>query len=342
MKKNLVTVFLCLLLFAFAFYFYFELSPLESKSADKNQPELAKVLLVEGEVWIHRHGEASLQEEVAKATSSLKALDVLRTAPESRVRIEIGRDQFEVQSNTRLVIEPDSQKPEALWLTLLGGTIKALNAGPWNENLKIYRDGVMIGFEDLLYDPSQSLVDRQLMVKSPGTAANRYSAPGSSTEVIQAPSPELADNTRNKAKEDSTKPTSKTTVILVPTKDDEPLADSQHTSPPPKTRDARKNLPEIQATLSNELIHATLARQSGYFAKCYLNYILRTKDKNKKGTVLLNVRIENSGRVSDSQVAQSDFQDDLINRCVAEVVQRTAFRTFEGPVLQLEYPITLE
>lgn len=326
MKKNLVTAFLCLLLFGFAFYFYFELSPLESKRAEKVQPALAKIIQVEGEAWVHRHETANLQEEAVTESAVLRAQDVLRTTSESRVRIEVGRDQFEVQPNTKLVLEPDTQAAGALWLTLLSGTLKTVNAGPWDAQLKIFRDGVMISFEDLLYDPNQTLVDRQIMVTSPGHTGNQAQQLSTGAGTTKS-----ADH-----------PTGNAGVTLVPTKDDEPLADSQHITAPPKIRDARKNTAETQATLSNDLIHSTLAKQSGYFAKCYLNYILRTKDKNKKGTVLLSVRIENSGRVSDSHVTQSDFQDDLINRCVAEVVQRTQFRTFEGPVLQLDYPISLE
>jgi hypothetical protein len=57
----------------------------------------------------------------------------------------------------------------------------------------------------------------------------------------------------------------------------------------------------------------------------------------------LSFTIQSNGKVaSGSRIVRSAFEDATFNKCIAEVVERTTFRSFKGdPIAIAEFPITV-
>jgi hypothetical protein len=105
---------------------------------------------------------------------------------------------------------------------------------------------------------------------------------------------------------------------------------------------------ESSDILTNSDIVHQLRSQSGFFQRCYLNYLHRTEAKNDAlegvgGVVTLGFVIQSNGKVAEAKIVKSDFKDSTLHNCLTEVVERTVFRGFRGnPVPVLEFPIALQ
>jgi hypothetical protein len=100
--------------------------------------------------------------------------------------------------------------------------------------------------------------------------------------------------------------------------------------------------------LTNEDILRNLRAQTGFFQRCYLTFIHRSQSQSPQneaatGTVVVSFRIEPSGRIPEATIARSDFSDQILHRCITEVIERTRFKAFSSkPIPVLEFPITLQ
>lgn len=106
---------------------------------------------------------------------------------------------------------------------------------------------------------------------------------------------------------------------------------------------------ENSNVLTNEDIVRVLRGQSGFFQRCYLNFIHREQAGNdgktaaQTGAIVLGFVIQPAGKVTDAKIVRSDFADQTLKECVREVVDRTAFKGFTGkPVPVVEFPISLQ
>lgn len=99
--------------------------------------------------------------------------------------------------------------------------------------------------------------------------------------------------------------------------------------------------------LTNEDIVRQLRGQTGFFQRCYLSFINRARTRSETkataGNVVVSFNVQPNGRVVDVMVRRSDFKDEILNRCVTEVVERTRFKRFSGTIVPvLEFPIRLQ
>lgn len=93
-------------------------------------------------------------------------------------------------------------------------------------------------------------------------------------------------------------------------------------------------------TLSNEYIDETIATRQSQFQKCWLP---RLKDNpNLRGKVILQFEITRRGKVRDLRITDSSLNDETLQKCVMQVVERMTFRPFKGPEISLSYPLIFE
>jgi hypothetical protein len=129
-------------------------------------------------------------------------------------------------------------------------------------------------------------------------------------------------------------------VVVAPTLPAETPTPIQHPT-------ARLN-DETDATskdsLSNEEIRRAVGVQSGFYRRCYLNYLNRLKVEAPKGeTVTVGFIVANSGKIREAKIVRSTVNDDVLKKCVLETVERTPFRAFKAADIPvLEFPIELK
>ena len=111
----------------------------------------------------------------------------------------------------------------------------------------------------------------------------------------------------------------------------------EETSPIPT--DDPSETKEKMNSLSNELIRATLSKQSPSFQRCQLN-ALRSQ-KQSSGKILIGFTILPKGKTKDIKVLNSTL-DRNFNNCIVSVFSRTRFQSFSGPSIVLSYPVVFE
>lgn len=93
-------------------------------------------------------------------------------------------------------------------------------------------------------------------------------------------------------------------------------------------------------TLSNEYIDEMIASRQSQLQKCWLS---RLKDRpDLKGRITLQFEIGRRGKVRELRIVDTTVTDDVLQKCVLNVVERINFRSFKGPEISLSYPITFE
>lgn len=104
--------------------------------------------------------------------------------------------------------------------------------------------------------------------------------------------------------------------------------------------------PSNSASLSNDDINRSLRGQASFVKQCYLNFLSRnskTPPNKLRGTVILSFTILPNGRAVNGKIQKSPFEEQLLHRCLTEVIERTTFKPFRAdPIQILDYPITLE
>lgn len=94
------------------------------------------------------------------------------------------------------------------------------------------------------------------------------------------------------------------------------------------------------ATLTNEYIDETIAKNRDQFVKCQ-QYAIR-ENKSSKGQLLVGISIEPIGKMKDVRVLASDIENPELHDCIVKVLERTNFRQFNGPEIVRSYPLIFE
>lgn len=93
-------------------------------------------------------------------------------------------------------------------------------------------------------------------------------------------------------------------------------------------------------TLSNEYIDDSISRKQISLQKCWLSRVKNSPVH--KGRLVVQFEISRRGKVKDTKIIESDFNDETLHNCIIGVIQRINFRSFKGPEISLSYPIQLE
>lgn len=98
-----------------------------------------------------------------------------------------------------------------------------------------------------------------------------------------------------------------------------------------------------RTTVSQEEILNSMSIRIGQFRRCYLNLIQRSGNDKIKANVLISFMILSNGNVQDARVWKANVNDRLFLGCLAEVVERTRFRPFNGEAIRVdEFPLDFE
>ncbi len=265
--------------------------------------------MVSGEVEVHLPNSAAF-EPLTSVPAPLMSREVVQTKRTSEADIDFGNGvQIFLDENTRIVLRTDDAEPSLVNLTILDGNINLMDTTgnlDLTHLLKVYRDGREV-------NPLQAArkMVPVIRVGPIDTSKNTPPETGSSPVVIVA--------TRSAGQEEKS-------VV------DSNAPEPEHPS----------------ESLSNEEILRQFRAQSGFFQRCFLNYTSRLKTAKSDqttpmgGTVLVSFTIQPSGKVTNSKQVHSDFTDEIINKCVLEVIERTSFRTFNSQAIPVvEFPIEM-
>jgi hypothetical protein len=270
---------------------------------------IGEIQSVEGQV--ERRLPQSENMETVPGARPLFSQDLVLTQKSSSAVLVFTASQttLKLAENTRFIAELDSLKPGAIVGTLLDGNIQVLNSGRPGL-FRLFREGHEIALKDL---------ERNLVPILPGEGKN--------ASAQNAP---------------AVTPTPLNGLTISATLPEEPVGAAAQ---PPKTQVSEAVSNEI---LTNEDIVRQLRIQTGFFQRCYLNFIHRTQKPDsatvgQAGVVTVSFMIQSNGKVNETKVVRSDFKDTTLQNCITEVISRTVFRGFQGnPVPVLEFPISLQ
>lgn len=114
---------------------------------------------------------------------------------------------------------------------------------------------------------------------------------------------------------------------------------------PPKTLPKKNAGGNPSERLTNEEISRVLAGQGSRFQRCYLGFLQRraTDSTETTGKVVVAFELTTDGEVRGAKVVSSPFNDQTLNSCLLEVVNRARFPAFAGEKIVIsEFPITLQ
>lgn len=95
-----------------------------------------------------------------------------------------------------------------------------------------------------------------------------------------------------------------------------------------------------EAPLTEQEISQTMSNHRTSFFKCYTQ--LLQKDPTAKGDTSLSYTIQNSGKISQSEVTSTTLTTPEFKNCLLEVLRRIEFRTFSGPPISTLFPLKFE
>lgn len=94
--------------------------------------------------------------------------------------------------------------------------------------------------------------------------------------------------------------------------------------------------------LTNSEIEQVMTSNKNSFFKCYTQ--LLQKAPGSKGEVTLSFTIENSGKISVTEITAMslNFGNDDFKKCLIEVLKRIEFKKFKGPQIAAFFPLKFE
>ncbi len=212
--------------------------------------------------------------------------------------------ELELTENTEALFESwgDSKNQKVVYLTLLSGDYVLLNSGQ--------RGSLFV-------------------IKNKNIFAPEYRPKAATAPVIQ---------TKKEADPDSKK------VLQADKKEAEKKTDlpDKPDKEPKNLNRAGMGMPQKrqQESLDTQYIERILASRDQLFRRCRLTS-LRDK-KNNNGNLLYTFVIQTTGEVRGVRLLQSDIQNISLQNCVASVIERTKFKSFQGEDISLSYPIRFE
>lgn len=275
--------------------------------ADKNLKKIGEIQSVTGQV--ERRLPKSVKIETVPGPRSLHNQDLIITQNDSSAVLILGSSgtTLKLGENTRFIAELDPAHQDALIGTLLDGSAQVLNPGK-SDSFRLFRDGREIALENL----NRTLV--------PVIPAESQTPP-----AVQA--------------------TATPGLIITATRPDEPTG-SPRPAATPITSGEDENATSREVLTDQDIIRQ-LRGQTGFFQRCYLNYIHRNQKPGAEvgpgGTVIVSFVIQSNGKVTEAKIVRSDFKDSTLHNCINEVIGRTLFKGFKGnPIPVLEFPISLQ
>jgi hypothetical protein len=97
---------------------------------------------------------------------------------------------------------------------------------------------------------------------------------------------------------------------------------------------------EKNGLLTNQEIEDTVNNRQSQFQRCWTQRLRETPGLT--GRALLQFEITSRGKVQNVQVIESSLNDDLMVRCLVSVLERIAFREFDGGSVTLTFPLSFE
>lgn len=238
--------------------------------------------------------------------------EVLQTDQGEAVLTLNTQTQIKMIEATKFVVETDATRSDGLIGTILEGKVIILNPGA-EGRFRLFQQGREVALD-------------RAIVNAPNIVTPVKRAPISGLTVTATVANEIANETED-ALPDAATATGKATP--------DPAASTD--------------------VLTNEDIVRQLRGQTGFFQRCYLAYINRVRGDKASveggftaqaptaGTVGVSFKVQPNGRVSDAKLTRSDFKDEILHRCVIEVVERARFKPFTGETVPvLEFPIRLQ
>jgi TonB family protein len=128
--------------------------------------------------------------------------------------------------------------------------------------------------------------------------------------------------------EGSENSTSKTIELSLPPNPTELLAKPSTQSPS-----------DIQDQV-RRMISDRLERQKNHLFRCYSQLV--QKDKKAKGRLNIRFSVNNSGKVEDAFVTQSEIKDPPFQACLVQIIKRTDFQAFHGQTVSTFLPLRFE
>lgn len=269
-------------------------------------------------------GEVSSRPPLASGFQPIQAAkplynqELLLTGHASEAVFELKSGAvLRLHENARLVAELDASRTKAIVITLLDGQVSLVNAGA-EGLLRIFREGKEL--------------DLAALQGRTGSGPTSGSAP-----IISVSPPALSTPTEDEGQ-----------IFVASTPAETPEA-----SPSPSSADlepSSEKLPLVSETLTDDEIVTQLKKQTGFFQRCYLTFINRKQTTSgasqqtagASGVVIVGFTIQGSGRVKETRVVRSDFNDATLHKCILEVIERTPFRPFASDEIPVEeFPIAL-
>lgn len=93
-------------------------------------------------------------------------------------------------------------------------------------------------------------------------------------------------------------------------------------------------------TLSSRYIESVFAAKSAQLRRCQISSL---RDREVAiGRILYSFKINQTGKISDVKVLNATATSRLLQACVTEIIERTAFQKFRGDSISLSYPIDFQ
>lgn len=92
--------------------------------------------------------------------------------------------------------------------------------------------------------------------------------------------------------------------------------------------------------LSNQEIENTFSQYERQFQNCWVQRL--KENPNLKGKIVFRVTISSRGKMEETQLAQSDIQDNLMLQCLNSTLKRIHFREFQGDSIEILFPLEFE
>lgn len=327
----------------------------DSQQADlASAPEMTGAIIgqiqsVEGQVEIRPPRGTQFYPAVVQP---LVAEALIQTQAASAAVIEFqSGPTLRLLANSRLVAELDPTQEGTVHATLIAGEFTVLNPGT-SETFTISQNGVPIDYK------GGSIARKVPLIPVTDEAAAGGVTGGTANEELSEQENSNAEIVEKmEAEKESELATMPSTEL--PTLDPKSKATNQ-TKENAKD-ESREESSLLRSTLTNDDIRSQMKAQAGGFQKCYVSMVNRMSEaatasdtqtpdgaeraagELPRGEVLVSFKILASGKVEDSTVIRSPFQDELFDRCVVEALGRIRFRPFQGATIPVaEFPIVLE
>jgi len=112
----------------------------------------------------------------------------------------------------------------------------------------------------------------------------------------------------------------------------------------PKVSEIQKvpeTTPKTKSIVDEEQILENVRFSQSFFEKCFISHYQRVSGDTKGGRIVVEYKVDVSGRVRSPEVKSSHYQDDVFHECLVEVFRRIRIKNYKGPEVRLEFPIDI-